>query len=90
MSRVGFEPTIPAFEREKTVHALDRATTGSASTHLLTINLYEGGNRWQRVSTIRQHRLVHKVVSEKDLLYFSLHEHLCILYTCKYMSGSMQ
>jgi hypothetical protein len=25
MSRVGFEPTIPAFERAKTVHALDRA-----------------------------------------------------------------
>jgi hypothetical protein len=27
MSEVGFEPTIPAFEREKTVHALDRAAT---------------------------------------------------------------
>jgi hypothetical protein len=27
MPRVGFEPTMPAFEREKTVHALDRATT---------------------------------------------------------------
>jgi hypothetical protein len=25
--RVGFEPTIPEFERAKTVHALDRATT---------------------------------------------------------------
>jgi hypothetical protein len=25
MPRVVFEPTIPAFEREKTVHALDRA-----------------------------------------------------------------
>jgi hypothetical protein len=24
---VGFEPTIPAFEREKTVHAIDRAAT---------------------------------------------------------------
>jgi hypothetical protein len=24
---VGFEPTIPAFERAKTVHALERATT---------------------------------------------------------------
>jgi hypothetical protein len=28
---VGFEPTIPAFERAKTVHALDRATTLSGS-----------------------------------------------------------
>jgi hypothetical protein len=27
MPLVGFEPTIPAFEREKTVHALDRAAT---------------------------------------------------------------
>jgi hypothetical protein len=26
MSWVGFEPTIPAFERAKTVHALNRAT----------------------------------------------------------------
>jgi hypothetical protein len=27
MSVVGFEPTIPVFERTKTVHALDRAAT---------------------------------------------------------------
>jgi hypothetical protein len=27
MLGVGFEPTTPAFEREKTVHALDRAAT---------------------------------------------------------------
>jgi hypothetical protein len=27
MLRVGFEPMIPAFERAKTVHALDRAAT---------------------------------------------------------------
>jgi hypothetical protein len=27
MSQVGFEPTIPVFERAKTVHALDRAAT---------------------------------------------------------------
>jgi hypothetical protein len=27
MPRVGFEPTIPAFERANTVHALDRAVT---------------------------------------------------------------
>jgi hypothetical protein len=27
MPRMGFEPTTPAFERAKTVHALDRATT---------------------------------------------------------------
>jgi hypothetical protein len=27
MPRVGFEPMTPVFEREKTVHALDRAAT---------------------------------------------------------------
>jgi hypothetical protein len=27
MPRVGFEPTIPVFERAKTVHALDRSAT---------------------------------------------------------------
>jgi hypothetical protein len=27
MPPVGFEPTIPVFERAKTVHALDRAVT---------------------------------------------------------------
>jgi hypothetical protein len=27
MPQVGFEPTIPEFEREKAVHALDRAAT---------------------------------------------------------------
>jgi hypothetical protein len=27
MSRVGFEPTNPVFERAKTVHALDRRAT---------------------------------------------------------------
>jgi hypothetical protein len=27
MPRVGFEPTIPVFERAKAVHALDRAAT---------------------------------------------------------------
>jgi hypothetical protein len=27
MPSVGFEPTIPAFERAKTFHALDRAVT---------------------------------------------------------------
>jgi hypothetical protein len=27
MSRVGFEPTIPAFKREKSVHVFDRVAT---------------------------------------------------------------
>jgi hypothetical protein len=32
MSWVGFEPTSPAFERAKTVHALDSAATGIGKT----------------------------------------------------------
>jgi hypothetical protein len=30
MTRVGFEPTIPVFERSKTIHVSDRATTAIA------------------------------------------------------------
>jgi hypothetical protein len=44
MPSVGFEPTIPVFERAKTVHALDGATTVIGF-----VNYYEtycaGGNR---------------------------------------------
>jgi hypothetical protein len=36
MPRVGFEPTIPAFERAKTVHVLDRAETVSGKEVLRT------------------------------------------------------
>jgi hypothetical protein len=35
MSWVGFEPTIPAFERGKTVHALDRVATVISCTSVL-------------------------------------------------------
>jgi hypothetical protein len=43
MPRVGFESTIPAFERAKTVHALDRAAT------LIGIN-YGSPSRLTRVN----------------------------------------
>jgi hypothetical protein len=38
MHHVGFEPTIPVFERAKMVHALDRAVTviGQVPTSVLT------------------------------------------------------
>jgi hypothetical protein len=35
MSWVGFEPTIPASEREKTVHVLDRAVTVTDSSYIV-------------------------------------------------------
>jgi hypothetical protein len=36
MTRVVFEPTIPAFERAKTDHVLDRAATVIGTTPVLT------------------------------------------------------
>jgi hypothetical protein len=39
MTRVGFEPTIPVFQRAKTVHALDRAATAiKAAVYRSSIN----------------------------------------------------
>jgi hypothetical protein len=37
MPRVGFEPTIPAFEREKMVHSLDCADTVTGKTHIYEV-----------------------------------------------------
>jgi hypothetical protein len=36
MPRVGFEPTIPVFEREKIFHALDRAATVIGKFKIMT------------------------------------------------------
>jgi hypothetical protein len=38
MPRVGFEPTILAFERANTVHALDCAATVIGLVSLVTVN----------------------------------------------------
>jgi hypothetical protein len=38
MPRVGFEPTIPVFERTKTVHAVDRGATVIGSWRSLAEN----------------------------------------------------
>jgi hypothetical protein len=40
MPCVGFEPTIPASEREKIVHALDRSGTVTGSKYAYTYNMY--------------------------------------------------
>jgi hypothetical protein len=37
MPRVGFEPMIPVFEREKTGHALDRAVAVIGTALLFTV-----------------------------------------------------
>jgi hypothetical protein len=50
MPRMRFEPTIPAFERAKTFHALDRAATANGLLHgcavkNLTVRATKEGNR---------------------------------------------
>jgi hypothetical protein len=39
MPRVGFEPTVPVFEREKTVHALERAATINSLLGILVVQI---------------------------------------------------
>jgi hypothetical protein len=39
MPYIGFEPTIPASEREKTVHALDREATMSGILRISTVKI---------------------------------------------------
>jgi hypothetical protein len=40
MSRAGFEPAVPVFERSNTARSLDSATTGTG-THKYVFNLSE-------------------------------------------------
>jgi len=55
MPRAGFEPTIPVFERSKTISALDRAVTAGDSagkaTRSGTFTL------WERVSVLNGSKL---------------------------------
>jgi hypothetical protein len=39
MPQLGFEPTIPVFERAKTVHASDRAATVVGDVLIITKNI---------------------------------------------------
>jgi hypothetical protein len=41
MLRAGFEPTIPALERKKTVHAFDRAATVISRFENYQLNFYK-------------------------------------------------
>jgi hypothetical protein len=45
MPRVGFETTMPAFERAKTVHALDRAATANGFARIQINNSAENYRR---------------------------------------------
>jgi hypothetical protein len=49
MPRVGFEPTIPALERVKTVHALDSATTVIENYGIIPEIFLEGLTRTTKI-----------------------------------------
>jgi hypothetical protein len=44
---VGFEPTTPEFEREKTVHALDRAANVIGESTNID-SKYEDAKKWKK------------------------------------------
>jgi hypothetical protein len=46
MPRMGFERTIPAFDRTKTVHALDRAATMIGITYIYLANYERSIEFW--------------------------------------------
>jgi hypothetical protein len=85
---VGFESAIPIFEREKTVHALDRAATVFGALYVY-IYIYAGTNICPAIIRYVKYRdrnknWAHKVQKRADGAYtsatkFSLH---CINIAC--------
>jgi hypothetical protein len=67
MPRVGFESTIPVFERAKTVHALDRAATVIGHTCILK-RVMQHVSANERLS-LEHHRLFGFCVFSDDTLY---------------------
>jgi hypothetical protein len=47
MPQVGFEPTIPVFERAKTVHVLDRAATVIGGSGCVDPRFIDLGTSWR-------------------------------------------
>jgi hypothetical protein len=54
---MGFEPTIPAFERSKTLHALDRAATDWQTVHITLIKFNIVNSRYL-ITTVSTYILV--------------------------------
>jgi hypothetical protein len=52
MPRVGFEPTIPVFERSKTIRALDSAAIGTANFGIVGSNPSRGVGVFMRFSVL--------------------------------------
>jgi hypothetical protein len=67
---VGFEPTIPAFERAKTVHSLDRAATVIGYPSLIFIFLIldcEAIGTEATPGLLCQPRVIVKMIVEKQM-----------------------
>jgi hypothetical protein len=60
MTRVEIEPTIPVFERAKTVHALHRAATSHKLALIEKELVYFISEYTLRVSTVNDHHQVYK------------------------------
>jgi hypothetical protein len=67
MPWVGFEPTIPAFQRAKTIHALDRAASVIGAKLIIFINPL-----FAKYSTTSQVIRSEKGVFEKSKIDFLL------------------
>jgi hypothetical protein len=66
MPRVGFEPTIPVFERAKTVHALDRAATVIGKERFCDDQIKERGDVCNSMGDLRNRSILER---EKLLLF---------------------
>jgi hypothetical protein len=71
MSRVGFEPTIPVFERAKTVHALERAATviGTVAKFVLHTVHYRWYIRHLYMEFRKQDKISSSDVRGKEMLF---------------------
>jgi hypothetical protein len=79
--QVGFEPTIPAFQREKTVHALDRAAT--VTGNIRTTRSKTKPNYDQEMSLLHgfekaSNRASYKCHAEADCNYLTIISYACL------------
>jgi hypothetical protein len=70
MPLVGFEPTIPMFERAKTVHALDRAAT------IKVLHTSKFCSAWTQVDQVL--RYVFYCILTEDECYY---RHIIVLFS---------
>jgi formate-dependent phosphoribosylglycinamide formyltransferase (GAR transformylase) len=74
---MGFEPTTPAFERAKTVHALDRAATVIGTPNIITVIKSTGMKRGGSVTRMGEVRKAFKIVISKFKGRRSLERYRC-------------